>query len=401
MTRINNVTLGEVARFIRGITFKPDDVVPRDSPNSVWCMRTKNVQSQLDLSDLWAVRAAFVKRPEQYLMAGDLLVSSANSWNLVGKCCWIPKLEHDSTFGGFVSVLRADTNKIHPRYLYHWFSSSRVQATIRSFGRQTTNISNLDTKRCLQMSIPLPPLDAQQNIAELLDQADAFRAKRREAIGLLDELTQSIFLDMFGDPSINRNGWPVRTIGDLIESATYGTGQKAAKEGDLPVLRMGNLTTQGRVDLADLKYLRGDEVDPRHLVSPGDLLFNRTNSADLVGKTAVYRSGPPMAYAGYLVRARTNSRGNPEYISAFLNSRYGKRVLRSMCKSIIGMANINAREMQAIRIPAPPVDLQHEFARRVYEVERERARQESQLPVLDELFDSLQQRAFRGELWED
>ena len=85
--------LGDVASFVRGITFKPGDVVPVGSPGSVACMRTKNVQSELDLSDVWGIPESFVKRADQYLLTGDLLVSSANSWNLVGKCCRVPQLQ--------------------------------------------------------------------------------------------------------------------------------------------------------------------------------------------------------------------------------------------------------------------------------------------------------------------
>jgi len=246
--------------------------------------------------------------------------------------------------------------------------------------------------------LPLPPIEDQRRIAKVLDQADELLAKRRQTITLLDDLAQTIFLDMFGNPAINPKGWEIRTVGDLIESATYGSSQKAHMTGDFPVLRMGNLTAQGRIDLSDLKYLPKSEVGERHIVRKGDVLFNRTNSADLVGKTAVFRESVPMAYAGYLVRVRANPQNHPEYISAFLNSGYGKKILRNMCKSIIGMANINARELQSIRIPAAPLELQQEFARRLQATERQRAAHLSHLEALDELFTSLQAKAFRGEL---
>ena len=148
--------LGDVASFVRGITFKPGDVVPVGSPGSVACMRTKNVQSKLDLSDVWGIPKSFVKRADQYLLTEDLLVSSANSWNLVGKCCRVPQLQWPATFGGFISVLRGDPSQIEARYLYHWFSSPRIQATVRSFGQQTTNISNLNVDRCLHLWLPPP-----------------------------------------------------------------------------------------------------------------------------------------------------------------------------------------------------------------------------------------------------
>jgi type I restriction enzyme S subunit len=104
-------TLGEVAEFVRGINFKPEDVVHVGAAGSVACMRTKNVQTELDLSDVWAVARTFVRRPEQFLQTGDILVSSANSWNLIGKCCLVPELPWRSSFGGFVSVLRPNSSE--------------------------------------------------------------------------------------------------------------------------------------------------------------------------------------------------------------------------------------------------------------------------------------------------
>src|SRR5438552_8818491 len=108
----NTVALGDVAEFVRGINFKPDDVVPTGTPGSVACLRTKNVQAELDLSDVWSVGEQFVRREDQFLQAGDVLVSSANSWNLVGKCSWIPELPGRASFGGFVSVLRPHRAKV-------------------------------------------------------------------------------------------------------------------------------------------------------------------------------------------------------------------------------------------------------------------------------------------------
>src|SRR5262249_43211608 len=145
------IPLGNVAEFVRGINFKPSDVVSEETEDSVFCMRTKNVQSELDMSDVWTVAERFVRRPEQFLQLGDILISSANSWNLVGKCCWVPKLPKRTTFGGFISVLRGHSDKVEPRFLYRWFSSDRIQTTLRCFGQKTTNISNLNIDRCLKL----------------------------------------------------------------------------------------------------------------------------------------------------------------------------------------------------------------------------------------------------------
>lgn len=247
--------------------------------------------------------------------------------------------------------------------------------------------------------IVLPPLEEQCRIVAILDKADSLCAKRREALAHLDRLAQSIFVEMFGDPATNPKGWPVRKIGDLLTAASYGTSEKSGPEGEFPVLRMNNITRTGEMDFADLKYMNLVEAEyDRYLVKRGDVLFNRTNSAELVGKTAIYRRDDPMAYAGYLIRLRANDENDPEYLAGFLNTDYAKRMLRSMCKSIIGMANINATEVQAMKIAQPPRTVQNKYRERIEGLVRAKSFRQRALDISDSLFFSLQHRAFRGEL---
>jgi len=359
-----SIRLGEVVSYIRGITFKPEDVCAPGTADSVICMRTKNIQADLDESDLIAVDQRFARREEQMLGEGDILISSANSWNLVGKSVYVPKLSYRATAGGFISIVRADTSMLDPRYLYHWITTDKTQAKIRRCGRQTTNISNLSSSQFLDLEIPLPALGEQKRITAILDKADSLRRKRQQATRLADDFLRAVFLDMFGDPVTNPKGWPVGTIRDLVASANYGSSEKADEiEGQYPILRMNNLTYEGRLDLSSLKYVDlDDKVADKYLARKGDLLFNRTNSKELVGKTAVYDRDETMAIAGYLIRVRMNEKGNPCYVSAYLNSAHGKATLQAMCKPIVGMANINAQEMQNIRIMLPPIDLQDHYA---------------------------------------
>lgn len=295
-------------------------------------------------------------------------------------------------------VFRSD--RIEPAYLRHVLVSDpfhvQFMSTVSGVGG---SLLRARPAYVAQIEIPLPPLPEQRCIAEVLDRTEALQVKRRAALAELDGLTQAIFLEMFGDPGANPKGWPKRCVGDLLESATYGTSDKAGEKGEFPVLRMNNITRTGELDLRELKYmdLDADKRD-RYLVAPGDVLFNRTNSADLVGKTAIYKLTEPMAYAGYLIRLRVKEDNRPEYLAAFLNTAYAKRTLRGMCKSIIGMANINATELKRMGISQPPLCLQQKFARRTAAVERLKATQRTALAELDRLFASLQHRAFRGEL---
>jgi len=289
------------------------------------------------------------------------------------------------------------TGEIDTRFLLQFMLSQGDYLESQAQGATVKGIK-LDLLR----SLPFPRLARaeQRRIAAILDKADAIRRKREQSLSLADDFLRSVFLEMFGDPSTNSKGWPVGSIRDLIVDAKYGTSQKADVEvGSYPVLRMGNLTYLGRIDPTDLKYLdlKDNEIE-KYTVRRGDILFNRTNSRELVGKTAVVMADEVYAYAGYLVRSRTNSRANPHYISAFLNSTFGKATLQGMCKSIIGLANINAQEFQNIRIPVPPFCLQNRFGAVLERTEATRQLLQADLRNAADLFAALSQRAFRGEL---
>lgn len=363
--RSRNKKLGDVVDFIRGITFKPEDVVSADQADAVVCMRTKNIQEALEVDDLIAVPESFVRRDELFLQQGDILISSANSWNLVGKVARVPVLPYRATAGGFIAIVRAKPGAIDPTYLYRWLASDENQAAIRACGRQTTNISNLSIPRFLDLPIALPKWADQVRAANVLEKVHRLRSMRQEAIRLANELLRAMFIDMFGDPGSNPKNFEVGTIRDLVASANYGTSEKANEEiGQYPILRMNNITYKGGWDFSSLKYV---DLDPttahKYLAQRGDLLFNRTNSKELVGKTAVYMRDEPMAIAGYLVRVRMNEHGNSHYVSGYLNSAHGKRTLEARAKSIVGMANINAQEMQDIPLLLPPIELQDKYAR--------------------------------------
>ncbi|MGY0570849.1 restriction endonuclease subunit S [Bradyrhizobium sp. RDM12] len=232
-----------------------------------------------------------------------------------------------------------------------------------------------------------------------MDKTDALRRKRKSALDLLGRLARSIFLDLFGDPSSNPKGWKRGRIGDLLDSVQYGTSAKAGDVGRYPVLRMGNITVDGRVVFDNLKFIDFPTANlEKFMLKRGDILFNRTNSADLVGKTAVFDRDEPFAFAGYLVRARVKQGFSPHYVSGYLNSRHGKATLRGMAKSIVGMANINAKEMQSIPILLPDRETQRVYDREVAAIAGLRKIYEQDATALEYLFSSLQHRAFSGQL---
>ncbi len=284
----------------------------------------------------------------------------------------------------------------HPKFIYYYLKSIRNKVLADAYGGAQKHISQGYVKN---LEIPLPPLPIQKRIAEILDVADALKRKDQALLKKYDELAQAIFIDMFGDPVKNEKGWEVGTIRDLAREVKYGTSKPAEDRGLIPYLRMNNITYSGDWDFASLKYINLEATEyEKYIVKDGDLVFNRTNSKELVGKTAVFNLNKEMAIAGYLIRIRTNENGNPYYISYYLNSKHGKETLIGMCKSIIGMANINAQELQEINIMIPPIFLQNQFEWKIKQLKKVISKTEDQIISSSALFNSLIQKAFKGEL---
>lgn len=356
-----------------------------------WIKSGELRESTITATEETVTEAAVNETALKLVPAGALLVAMYGA--TVGR---VGMLGIDATTNQAVCHVVPDPRKGDQRYMFHALRALSSEFIRRGVGGAQPNINQQIVRNA---EIPLPPLDEQRRIAAILDQADALRRKRREAIIRLEELRCSLFDEMFGNPHTNPKNWPLGRIVDVAASTQYGTSGKAGEDGEFPILRMGNITFEGGWKLDDLKFIDIPAKDvPKYTVQPGDILFNRTNSPDLVGKTAVFRESKLFAFAGYLVRLRVNNRAHPEFVSAYLNSKHGKTTLRGMCKSIIGMANINAKELTSIPLMLPPFELQQKFGELVEQTLAEEKLHARHSDQLDALFASLQHRAFRGEL---
>jgi len=284
-------------------------------------------------------------------------------------------------------------------YLYYFLctlDSSRIA--------QRTTLPSIKLKTLSNLEIPLPPLEEQKKIVEILQFADYLKERRREAIKLIDKIVMSLFYDMFGDPATNPKGWEVMKIGDIVKKTQYGISKamNTEKKG-FPILRMDNITYDGHLDIANLKYIEIDrKIAEKYLLNKGDILFNRTNSKELVGKTTTFNIDGEYVFASYLIRlVPDRSIVVPEFISVFLNSRAGKKILFDISRQAIGMANINAQELCSINIPLPPLDLQQEFAEIVSKLEAKRKKMEEAEEKLEMLYQILLRQAFTGKLTEE
>lgn len=285
---------------------------------------------------------------------------------------------------------------IDSNYLKWYFSSPTFRNLLVSqVAGIGGSLTRAQPKQVAKYPVPVVGKEEQRRIAALLDKVSDLITKRRAQLDKLDLLEKARFVEMFGDQRTNPKGWKTGRIRDVVNEVKYGTSRPAVEGGTYKYLRMGNITFDGHLDLNDLKYIDIPEPEiEKCIVRKGDVLFNRTNSKELVGKTCVFDLDEPMVIAGYIIRVRVNERVIPEYLSAVLNSQYGKQTLSDMCKAIVGQANINAQELQNIAILIPPIELQREFALFIHRVNRLVSNVTDGIKKLETLKKALMQRVF-------
>jgi type I restriction enzyme S subunit len=392
-------SLGDVADFVRGITFKPSDILAGlPVSGTVGCMRTSNVQDKLDLSDVFTLPDTFMRHKDQLLREGDMLMSTANSWNLVGKTCWVPHLDYPATAGGFISILRAKIDKAYPRYVYHWVRSPNTQVLLRNCARQTTNISNLSIDQACALPFPLPPLSEQKRIADILNKADELREKRKQSIAKLDELLQSVFLDMFGDPVTNPKGWDVKPLEQICKRVTDGTHQSPEwADNGVPFLFVSNIVNGEIVHETD-KFITErcwKMLTARCPIEVGDILYTTVGS---YGNAAIVRCNQRFCFQRHIAHIKPDPQlVEPEYLLGLLQSTAVKHQVDGLVKGI-AQKTLNLKHLKDINVCLPKRALQQNYVHVRRIVEASLSVSEKHNNHLGSLSLSMQQRAFKGDL---
>ncbi len=247
--------------------------------------------------------------------------------------------------------------------------------------------------------IPLPPLAEQKRIAAVLDQVDTLRAKRREAITLLDDLAQSIFLDMFGNlPASAR-------LSDLahVQGGLQLSGTRSSLPCEVPYLRVANVY-RGYLQLNEIKKLKAtpQEIERTRLETGDLLIVEGHGNPNEIGRAALWDGSiDNCTHQNHLIRIRVDRRHLiPEYLEMYLNSIAGRRHLLGSANTTSGLNTISTGAVKGNPIPVPSMDQQRVFLGRLEQLRRTMRRHRTHLAALDELFVSLQQRAFSGTLWD-
>lgn len=304
-----------------------------------------------------------------------------------------------ATNQGFKSFVPSP--ELDASFLYWWLDANRERLQAMGTGATFKEVSKAVVER---IEIPLPPLDEQKRIAGILDQADALRRLRSCALDKLNTLGQAIFYEMFGDLRINERGWQEGvTLGDLAEVVSGITKGRKVKTGvlrEVPYLAVSNVQDRFlKMDVVKTIDATEEEID-RFRLYRDDILLTEGGDPDKLGRGTLWKEQlPECIHQNHVFRVRvTDDRVRPTFLSWQLGSERGKAYFLQSAKQTTGIASINKTQINAFPLLLPPPELQKQFEERLDDVEAGLGTYKNANIQLENLFASIQHRAFKGEL---
>lgn len=398
MTAVPVVRLDAIADVRLGRQRTPKD---HDGPYMRPYIRAANVGwTGLLLDDVKSMNFTDHEMAVYKLQPGDLLLNEASgSVREVGKpAIWRGEME-ECAFQN--TLLRVRPTAVAPKYLYHYFMQQASTGAFASKSRGV-GIHHLGKDALAGWPVPLPPQETQQRISAVLDQATKLCGQRAESAGMLDDFEAALFSDAFGDFAAGEPRWPLVDLGEIVADAKLGLVRGARDLGPerrYPYLRMNAIGPRGELDLTTFGRTEATAAEVKsYCLIPGDLLFNTRNSRELVGKSAVFHGGGQFLFNNNLLRLRFSDEADTEYVAAALRSPSVQRQLDARKAGTTSVFAIYFKDLRTVRLPLPPVHLQHAFAARVAAVRRHRTLLRTTAAQSDVMLTSLQHRAFAGQL---
>lgn len=396
----------------------------------------------------------------RYIREGDILWNSTGT-GTIGRACHIDKtqLSKAKVVDSHITIVR--TNKlVESKFAFYWIMHPEIQGNINGLYNGSTNQVELSKNIVESTRFPLAPLAEQTRIVEILDevlaQVDIIKARIDGIPTILKRFRQSVLAaaasgklteEWRGDFSLSEsvqeryikfrdqvisnassatqkekiikahqkdeksefpltipNAWELKNLNKIAFGFSYGSSSKSQTVGSVPVLRMGNIQN-GRLDWNDLVYTSDSTEIEKYRLSKGDVLFNRTNSPELVGKTAIYRGEKEAIYAGYLIKVQGSELLYSEFLNIALNSLHAKNYCLSVKTDGVSQSNINAQKLGDFPCPLPSIEEQKEIVRLVDQyftfADSIEAQVKNAKARVDNLTQAILAKAFRGELTAD
>lgn len=336
---------------------------------------------------------------DKKLKYGDIILEkSGGSDNFaVGRVVYFDiKSDKNYLCNNFTQILRVNNKIANSKYVFYYLLNLHKKGITKNLQNKTTGIRNLQIKRYLSQRIFLPPIEIQNKIVSILGKCESVKEKRKEANRLTDEFLKSTFLEMFGDPIGNPKKWDIKKIGNICSVESGGTPSTNRKE----YWQNGNIHWLGSTACKDRFIKESKEyITEEGLRNSSAKLFKeKTTLIALVGAT--------IGKTGFLTFESTTNQNIagiypldrnflvPEYL--FFVTQYLYPKFMGLSRSGFKMANLSF--VRGMDIPVSPIELQQKFAKIVQKVEKLKEKQHKSEKELNNLFDSLMQKAFKGEL---
>ena len=292
----------------------------------------------------------------------------------------------DTAFG-----LCANSEKLNPKYLYYFcekFDFEKLNTTV--------TIPSLTKSNLLNVEIPLPNLEKQKKIVELLDKVTSLIFLRKQQLAKLDELVKARFVEMFGEPVQNPNCWKTENLLDLGYCKNGMNFHRDDCGTEIHCLGVGDFKNHSTIrDVGSLPFISLNELPTsEYLLQDGDIVFVRSNgNKELVGRClAIYPAKIPVTYSGFCIRYRLTS--NKITVSYLLRVLKADSVRKKMTGRGANIQNLNQQILAQLVVPIPPLSLQNQFAAFVERVDQQKQTVQQSLEKLELMKKALMQEYF-------
>ena len=363
----STTTVGRSVEVTRGVSWSKEQEHSLPAPGRAPVIGIRNVQDRLDVTDILYLSGLRPEAVEKARVSAGWTVIVGSNVNRarIGNAVLVRE-DSEFLFASFLIGAKPRAgSELRPDYFFRWLSTAQVQAYLSASSEGTTGLSNLSHSFFRAMSIPVPPHDEQAAIARILDAVDMVLDSTRSAVERAREvkrsLVQRVFVEGLRRESTRRTAigrlpksWDVAPVGSVVTTFQYGLSVPMQQEGALPILRMGNIQ-DGDVVLSDLKFvtLPPKLVDP-YLLRRGDVLFNRTNSQEWVGKVGIFRRDAQAVFASYLIRLLPDPEQVDSYYLGHVLGAYPSQCrIKRYATPGVQQVNINATNLSRVLIPLP------------------------------------------------
>ena len=359
----------------------------------------------IDYSDVAYIQVEEKQLLKRLLEPGDIILerSGGGPKQPVGRVVLFDRDKGIFSFSNFTSVIRIrDKKAFDPKFIFFGLMELYQSGRTQDIQQRTTGLRNLDFSAYKNRArFPQIGLSEQKMIAHVLSTVQRAIEAQERIIQITNELKKALMYKLFTEGTRGESqkqteiglipeSWQVSLLGSLLSVAQYGLSVKGNQEGNYPILRMTN-QVRGRIVDKDLQFVKIDKDEfMKYKVERGDILFNRTNSLELVGRTAVHNIEGNYVFASYLIRLRTKERKlDPFFLNLHFNRDETQIRLKSIATRAVGQSNISASRLKGFAIPLPSIIEQAEFVTQMDVVETKLLLHQRKLESLQDVFRTL------------